>query len=118
MGAVVLPVPRELPEARAEDVGGHHLTEAPCLVLALWGWGTSAYPQGAACTPWWRLRGNGAQHCPQQFVEEGDDTRATQGALGPYPDEVDEGVVDVGTTGQEEAAARAECMEEEEFLFL
>ena len=80
--------------------------------------GTSAYPQGAACTPRWGLRGNGAQHCPQKFAEEGDNTGAAQGALGPYPDEVNEGVVNVGTTGQEETAARAECVEEEQFLFL
>lgn len=36
----------------------------------------------------------------------------------PYPDEVDEGVVDVGAAGQEEAAAGAELVEEEELLLL
>lgn len=38
--------------------------------------------------------------------------------MGPYPDEVDEGVVDVGAAGQEEAAAGAELVEEEELLLL
>lgn len=49
MGAVVLPVPRELPETWAEDVGGHHLIEAPHLVLALWGWGTDISLSPGSC---------------------------------------------------------------------
>lgn len=40
------------------------------------------------------------------------------GLWGPYPDKVNEGVVDVGTTGQEEAAAGAELVEEEKLLLL
>lgn len=36
----------------------------------------------------------------------------------PYPDKVDEGVVDVGAAGQEEAAAGAELVEEEKLLLL
>lgn len=36
----------------------------------------------------------------------------------PHPDKLHEGVVDVGTAGQEEAAARAELVEEEELLIL
>lgn len=36
----------------------------------------------------------------------------------PHPDELHEGVVDVGAAGQEEAAAGAELVEEEELLVL
>lgn len=36
----------------------------------------------------------------------------------PHPDKLHEGVVDVGAAGQEEAAARAELVEEEELLIL
>lgn len=37
---------------------------------------------------------------------------------GPYPDELGQGVVDEGSAGQEEAAAGAQVMEEEQLLVL
>lgn len=121
MGAVVLPVPRELPEAWAEDVGGHHLIEAPHLVLALWGWGTDISLSPGSCvhpTVGFEGRWGMALSAAACRGGDGDNTGAAQGASGPYPDQVNEGVVDVGATGEEEAAAGAERVEEEEFLFL
>lgn len=68
VGAVVLPVPRELPELRAEYVGGHHLTEAPRPVLALRGRGQGCQPsptapvpgEGCGCCRAWEGRGAAA----------------------------------------------------------
>lgn len=41
-----------------------------------------------------------------------------EGGPGPYPDELCQGVVDEGSAGQKEAAARAQLMEEEQLLVL
>ena len=87
----------------------------------LWGWGTDISLSPGSCvhpTVGFEGRWGMALSAAACRGGDGDNTGAAQGASGPYPDEVNEGVVDVGATGEEEAAARAERVEEEEFLFL
>lgn len=115
--AIVLPVARCLPQFAVINVwGGHFLKSSSPVLLLKTMTKMSNKIKSPACLH--RYLTELSSWRAHSFKENHNHETKFRGKSLSYPDELCESVVDVGTTGHEEAAARTQIMEEKQLLIL